>query len=60
MNFFNVLHLALDKTRRKKILSKMTKKDKFFKNTCRGNQSLAEKMLFVLWLNNNNFLYLTA
>ena len=56
MNFFNVLHLALDKTRRKKILSKMTKKeknklhlqDKFFKNICRGNQSLAEKMLFVL------------
>lgn len=28
MNFFNVLHLALDKTRRKKILSKMTKKEK--------------------------------
>lgn len=32
--------------------------DKFLKNTCRGNQSLAEKMLFVLWFNNNNFLYL--
>ena len=28
MNFFNVLHLALDKTRRKRILSKMTKKEK--------------------------------
>ena len=57
MNFFNVLHLALDKTRRKKILSKMTKKEKT-NCTCKINflkilavvtmQSLAEKMLFVL------------